>query len=60
MDEQGKFWGILNREQLRPFLLGKKLADDHNVSDLTISPSFVVMPTDPATKVIKMFEEADV
>lgn len=60
VDRNNKFWGILNRHQLRPFLLGQKSTTDADVSKLTINPSFTVLPTDSVMKVVKMFEEADV
>jgi CIC family chloride channel protein len=60
LDYENKFWGIITREQLRPFLLEKREAADSNVSELTINPAFRVSPTDSVMKVIKMFDEADV
>lgn len=60
VDSNGQFWGILNREQLRPYLLGEKPTQETNVRNLAISPSFIVSPTDSVIKVIQMFDEADV
>lgn len=60
VDDENKFWGILNRERLRPFLLGKESATDTSVSQLATNPSFIVSDTDTVMKVIKMFDEADV
>lgn len=60
LDSENKFWGIITREHLRPFLLNKKATTDSNVSDLTINPAFTISPTDSVMKVIKMFDEADV
>lgn len=60
VDTDNKFWGILNRERLRPFLLGKESAEGISVSHLTISPSFIISDQDTVMKVMKMFDEADV
>ncbi|MCG2459191.1 chloride channel protein [Flavobacteriaceae bacterium F89] len=60
VDVNNQFWGILNRHNLRPYLLGKKSTRETSVSKLSISPSFIVSPTDSVMKVIKMFDEADV
>jgi CIC family chloride channel protein len=60
VDTENKFWGILNRERLRPFLLGKESTDGIHVSKLAIHPSFIVSNTDSVMQVIKMFDEADV
>lgn len=60
VDADNKFWGILNRERLRPFLLGKESTADTSVSQLAINPSFIVSDSDSTMKVIKMFDEADV
>lgn len=60
VDSENQFWGILNREQLRPFLLGEKSTHETDVHRLAISPSFIVSPTDSVMEVIKMFDEADV
>ncbi len=60
VDGNNQFWGILKREQLRPFLMGKKQTNETSISDLTISPAFEVSPADTVMKVIKMFDEADV
>jgi len=60
VDANLQFYGILNRDQLRPFLLGKKSIHETNVHSLAISPSFLVSSEDSVMKVIKMFDEADV
>lgn len=60
VDGENKFWGIINRERLRPFLLGKKSPSESSVSQLATNPSFIVSETDSAMRVIKMFDEADV
>ena len=60
LDDQNHFWGILNREQLRPYLLGEKSADDTSISKLTISPAFEIKESDSVMKVIRMFDEVDV
>lgn len=60
LDSENKFWGILNRDQLRPYLLGKTPTSESSVSALTLSPSFTIAPDDSVMKVIKMFDEADV
>lgn len=60
VDDENKFWGILNRERLRPFLLGRESPEGVQVSKLAIHPSFIVSNTDTVMKVIKMFDEADV
>lgn len=60
VDNENQFWGILNREQLRPFLLGEKPTDETSVSKLATSPAFTVSLTDSVMKVTKMFDEADV
>ena len=60
VEEDNKFWGILNRERLRPFLLGKESTEGIHVSKLAINPSFIVSDTDTVMQVIKMFDEADV
>ncbi|MCX7547622.1 chloride channel protein [Xanthomarina sp. F1114] len=60
LDQENKFWGIINRAQLRPFLLNKKPTEGINIGQLAISPAFTVFPTDSVMKVIKMFDEADV
>ena len=60
VDAQNKFWGIINRERLRPFFLGKKPISESSVSQLATNPSFVVSETDSVMQVIKMFDEADV
>lgn len=60
VDSDNHFWGILNRHNLRPYLLGKKSTHETSVSILSISPSFIVSPNDSVMQVIKMFDEADV
>lgn len=60
VDNENKFWGILNRERLRPFLLGKETTQGTHVSQLAINPSFIISDTDTVMKVTKMFDEADV
>ncbi|WP_310991641.1 chloride channel protein [Aequorivita marina] len=60
VDAENKFWGILNRERLRPFLLGKESTTETSVSQLASNPSFIVSDTDSVMKIIKMFDEADV
>src|SRR5690606_11134178 len=60
VDTDNKFWGILNRERLRPFLLGKESTEGISVSHLTISPSFIISDQDTVMKIMKMFDEADV
>lgn len=60
VDSENQFWGILNRERLRPFLLGKESTVGTSVSQLTISPSFIVSDKDTVMKIMKMFDEADV
>lgn len=60
VDAEGKFWGILNRERLRPFLLAKESTADTSVSQLATNPSFIVADTDSVMKITKMFDEADV
>lgn len=60
VDNDNQFWGILNREQLRPFLLGDKPTNVTSVSKLATSPSFTVTLADSVMKVTKMFDEADV
>lgn len=60
VDLNNQFWGILNRERLRPFLLSKESTEGTSVSQLTISPSFIISDTDTVMKVMKMFDEADV
>lgn len=60
VDENYRFWGILNREQLRPFLLGTKPPEEAKLSELTISPSFQITMKDRVVDVIKMFDESDV
>lgn len=60
IDTENKFWGILNRERLRPFLLGKETTKGTSVSELTINPSFIVSNKDSVMEIMKMFDEADV
>ena len=60
LDDQNHFWGIINREQLRPYLLGEKSADETSISKLTISPAFEIKESDSVMKVIRMFDEVDV
>jgi len=60
VDTNNQFWGVLNREQLRPFLLNKESADNTSVIELSIAPPFVISPTDSVMAVTKMFDEADV
>ncbi|WP_194850472.1 chloride channel protein [Nonlabens antarcticus] len=60
VDSNGQFYGILNRDQLRPYLLGEKSTEATSVGDLLVSPSYTVESTDSMMKVIKMFDEADV
>ncbi|MGO3182466.1 MAG: chloride channel protein [Aequorivita sp.] len=60
VDDENKFWGILNRERLRPFLLGKESTEGTSVSQLASTPSFIVSDTDSVMEIIKMFDEADV
>ncbi len=60
VDADNKFWGILNRQRLRPFLLGKESPEGTSVSELTINPSFIVSNRDTVMKIMKMFDEADV
>jgi CIC family chloride channel protein len=55
-----QFWGVLNREQLRPFLLNRESAENTSVNELIIAPPFVISPTDSVMEVTKMFDEADV
>lgn len=60
IDNNNQFLGILNRELLRPYLLGNLSTDETSVSKLSIKPSFIVNQTDSVMKVTKMFDEADV
>ncbi|QAA82082.1 CBS domain-containing protein [Aequorivita sp. H23M31] len=60
VDDENKFWGIINRERLRPFFLGNKPTSESSVSLLASNPSFVVSEVDSVMQVIKMFDEADV
>ncbi|MEZ4855226.1 MAG: chloride channel protein [Gelidibacter sp.] len=60
IDSNNQFLGILNREHLRPYLLGKKPTDQTSVSKLAIKPSFIIHQSDSVMKVTKMFDEADV
>ncbi len=60
VDENYRFWGILNREQLRPFLLGARPPEEANLTELTISPNFEISMKDRIVDVIKMFDESDV
>lgn len=60
IDSNQQFLGILNREHLRPYLLGKKSTDDTSVGKLAIKPSFIIGPNDSVMQVTKMFDEADV
>lgn len=60
VDENYRFWGILNREQLRPYLLGTKSPSEINLTELTISPSFEITMKERIVDVIKMFDESDV
>jgi len=60
VDVENKFWGIINRERLRPFFLGKKPTSESSVSQLASNPSFIVSETDSVMQVTKMFDEADV
>lgn len=60
IDSNNQFLGILNREHLRPYLLGKKSTSETSVGKLAIKPSFIINPSDSVMKVTKMFDEADV
>lgn len=60
IDENRHFWGILNREQLRPYLLGKADPKETSVSKLSIGAVYEVSPDDTVMKIIKKFDEADV
>ena len=60
VDSDNQFWGILNRERLRPYLLGKESTKGISVNELTISPSFIISDQDTVMKIMKMFDEADV
>ncbi len=60
IDSNNQFLGILNREHLRPYLLGKKSTSETSVGKLAIKPSFIVTPSDSVMQVTKMFDEADV
>ena len=60
IDTNSQFLGILNREHLRSYLLGKKLTSEISVSALTIKPSFIINPPDSVMEVTEMFDEADV
>lgn len=60
IDTNHQFLGILNREHLRPYLLGKKSMSETSVSALAIKPSFIINTSDSVMKVTKMFDEADV
>src|SRR5690606_30107112 len=41
IDSNNQFLGILNREHLRPYLLGKKSTSETSVGKLAIKPSFI-------------------
>jgi len=60
IDQENKFWGIINREQIRPFLLNEKPTNKYTVNQLTINPAFKVSINDSVLNIIKMFDEADV
>lgn len=60
VDAENKFWGILNRERLRPFLLDKETTKGTSVSELATSPSFIISNKDSVMEIMKMFDEADV
>lgn len=58
--ENNKYLGIIDREHLRPYLLGEKGIDGMGVNQLLSSSSFEITQKDSVKKVIKMFDEADV
>lgn len=60
LDEKNKFWGIINRGQLKPFLLHNKTTEGVSVSELVINPICTVSQNESVMNVIKMFDEADV
>ncbi|MFD1552132.1 chloride channel protein [Putridiphycobacter roseus] len=60
IDNHQQFFGVINRVQLRPYLLGKIAIEDTSIMDLAINPPFVVGHDDSVMQVTKMFDEADV
>lgn len=60
VDENNKFWGILNREHFRPYLVGSKPLEEAHLTELTISPSFIINENDRIVDIIKMFDESEV
>lgn len=60
VNEDGRFMGILDRPNLRPFLINEKSTDDVLLEELVSEPAFVITEKDSALEAVKMFEEADV
>lgn len=60
VDRENRYLGIIDREHLRPYLLGKQPAEGVEINHLLSSASFEITEKDTVIKVIKMFDEADV
>lgn len=60
VDESNRFWGLLNREHFRPYLVGSKPLEEAHLTELTISPSFIINENDRIVDIIKMFDESEV
>lgn len=58
--EANKYLGIIDREHLRPYLLGEREIEGVEVKQLLSSSSFEITRKDSVKKIIKMFDEADV
>ncbi len=58
--DENQFLGIINRQQLRPFLLDQQSTEGVKIGQFITHPLFTVSDNDSVMDVAKMFDEADV
>src|SRR5699024_3833532 len=60
VSDENQFLGIINRQQLRPFLLDQQPTEGVKIGQFITHPLFTVSDNDSVMDVAKMFDEADV
>lgn len=60
INEDHRLWGVIRREDLIPYLSGKKPAHQLTVAAIATNPSFKISLNDKVINVIKKLDEADV
>lgn len=59
VDDEGRFWGMINKEQINKIYAREKDQDSLLASQIAIIPSHIVRPDETVENIVKKFEEAD-